>query len=485
MSRGYKNDGWTTGEPPLGRCYPTDRRLEATWPAHHNIVSTEPRQRAVCAIVLSCSPDVPRGCDVPDRETLLDRFVRYARIDTQSSETSTTYPSTDTQKDLLRVLVADLVDAGLTDAAMDEHGYVMATLPSNIPLGHAAHGKVATVGLIAHVDTYHEVSGRDVKPQVHRNYDGGDLVLPGDPSVVIRAADEPALVACTGMTIITADGTTLLGADDKAGVAEILEVLWRLKGEPARLHGPIRIGFTPDEEVGRGTEHFNVQAFAADVAYTIDGSGCGELEDETFCADSAHVTVRGADVHPGYAKGKMVNAVRVMADLVMALPQNRTPETTEKREGYLHPISVSGNTSEAKAHLLVRDFTEDGLQHLETILRDVAAWLERKYRGAAIAIEIKPSYRNMRYALAAHQHVVDCAEEAIRRAGLTPTKSYVRGGTDGARLSFMGLPTPNLFDGSMNFHGKKEWIPLEWMEKSVETVLHLLDVWVEQAVARV
>ena len=421
---------------------------------------------------------------MPEREPLLERFIRYARIDTQSSESSQTYPSTEKQKNLLRVLVTDLVEAGLGDAAMDEHGYVFATLPANIPPGHPAHGTVATVGLIAHVDTYHEVSGTGVNPCVHRHYDGGDLALPGDPSVVLRAADEPELAACRGMTIITADGTTLLGADDKAGVAEILEALWRLKLDPSRLHGPVRVGFTPDEEVGRGTEFFDVNAFGADVAYTIDGSGYGELEDETFSADSAHVTVKGADVHPGYAKGKMVNAVRVLADLLMALPQYRTPETTEKREGYLHPISISGNTSEAKSHLLVRDFTEDGLRELEATLAGAAAWVERKYPGASIGIEIKESYRNMRYALARHPHVAAYAEEAIRRAGLVPKRSYVRGGTDGARLSYQGLPTPNIFDGSMNFHGKKEWVPLEWMEKAVETVLHLLDVWVEHAAAR-
>jgi tripeptide aminopeptidase len=417
---------------------------------------------------------------VPERETLLDRFIRYVKVDTQSSETSTTYPSTEKQKDLLRLLVTDLIDAGLADAAMDEHGYVMATLPSNLPPEHLAHDKVPTIGLIAHVDTYHEVSGKDVRPQVHRDYDGGDLVLPGDPSVVIRAAEEPALAACKGMTIVTGDGTTLLGADDKAGVAEIVEVMWRLREGPTRLHGPIRVGFTPDEEVGRGTEHFDVKVFGADVAYTIDGSGCGEIEDETFCADSAHVTIKGADVHPGYAKGKMVNAVRVMADLIMALPQHRTPETTEKREGYLHPITVGGNVSEMKAHLIVRDFSEDGLRELETILRNAAAWVERKYPGASVTVDIKESYRNMRYALAAHQRVVEYAEEAIRRAGVTPVKSYVRGGTDGARLSFLGLPTPNIFDGSMNFHGKKEWVPLEWMEKAVDSVLCLLDVWVER-----
>jgi tripeptide aminopeptidase len=416
-----------------------------------------------------------------DRESLLNRFLRYVKIDTQSSATSTTYPSTEKQKDLLRTLVSDLEEAGLEDAAMDEWGYVMATLPSNLPDGHPGRGKTPTVGLIAHVDTYHETPGANVTPQVHRDYDGGDIELPGDPNIVIRAAEEPALVACRGLTIITTDGTTLLGGDDKAGVAEIVELMWRLKEEPGRLHGPIRIGFTPDEEVGRGTEHFDVKKFGAGVAYTVDGSGLGEVEDETFCADTAFVTVIGADVHPGYAKGKLINAVRVMSDIVMALPQHRTPETTEKREGYLHPISLSGNVSEMKAQFIVRDFTEEGLKEIETTLSDAIQWAGRKYPGVRIALEIKESYRNMKYVLAQSPEVVRYAEEAIQRAGLVLKKSSIRGGTDGARLSFMGLPTPNLFDGSMNFHGKKEWIALEWMEKSVETMGHLLDVWVEKS----
>jgi tripeptide aminopeptidase len=418
---------------------------------------------------------------MPNREPLLDRFCRYARIDTQSSATSTTYPTTDKQKVLLGVLVDDLKAAGLADAEMDEHGYVMATLPSNIPPGHPAFGKVPTIGLLGHVDTYHEVSGTDVSPQVHRDYDGGDIVLPGDPSVVIRAAEEPALAACRGMTIITADGTTLLGADDKAGVAEILEAMWRLQEDAARLHGPIRVAFTPDEEVGRGTEHFDVKRFGATCAYTIDGSGVGELESETFCADTAYLTVTGADVHPGYAKGKMINALRAVADIIMALPQHRTPETTEGREGYLHPITVSGNVSEAKAQFLVRDFTEDGLHELEATLQAAVAWAERKYPGAKALVEIKESYRNMKYVLDQHPHVADYAEEAIRRAGLTPKRTSIRGGTDGSRLTFMGVPTPNLFDGSMNFHGKKEYVPLEWMDAAVETILHLMDIWVEKS----
>ena len=415
------------------------------------------------------------------REPLLDRFVRYVKIDTQSSGTSTSYPSTEKQKDLLRVLVDDLKAAGLDDAAMDEWGYVMATLPSNIPSGHPAHGKVPTVGLIAHVDTYHEVSGANVQPQIHRHYDGRDIVLPGDRSQVIRVADEPDLAACKGLTVITTDGTTLLGADDKAGVSVIVETLWQFRQSPSRLHGPIRVGFTPDEEVGRGTEHFDVATFGAAVAYTIDGSGLGSLEAETFCADTACVTVTGADVHPGYAKNKMVNAVRVLSALLMALPQHRTPETTEGRDGFLHPVSIAGNTSEAKAQLLVRSFSEDGLREFEDILRDTAAFIEKRYPGAKVAVEIKESYRNMKYKLDAVPHVVEYADEAVRRAGLVPQRLPVRGGTDGSRLSFMGLPTPNIFNGSMNFHGKKEWVPLEWMAKSVETLGHLCDIWVERA----
>jgi tripeptide aminopeptidase len=415
------------------------------------------------------------------RESLLDRFIRYARIDTQSSDTSTTYPSTGKQKDLLRALVDDLKAAGLDDAAMDEWGYVTATLPSNIPHRHQAFEKVPVIGLIAHVDTYFGTSGTNVNPQVHRNYDGQDIVLPGDPAQVIRIAEETELAACRGMTIVTSDGTTLLGADDKAGVAVILEALWQLKEAPSRLHGPIRVGFTPDEEVGRGTEHFDVKAFAADFAYTIDGSGLGSLEAETFCADTAIVTITGIDVHPGYAKNKMVNAVRVASAFLMALPQHRTPETTEGREGFLHPVSITGSTSEATVQLIVRSFTEEGLAELEDVLRDAAAFMEKRYPRAKLAIQIKPSYRNMKYQLDAEPRVVEYADQAVRRAGLTPVRMPVRGGTDGSRLSFMGLLTPNLFNGSMNFHGKREWVPLEWMDKSVETVLHLMDIWTEKS----
>ena len=416
-----------------------------------------------------------------NRENLLDRFCRYVKIDTQSDEKSESSPSTDKQKDLARVLVADLKEAGLEDAVMDDYGYVMATLPANIPAGHPAHGRVPTLGFLAHMDTYHEVSGENVKPQVIRNYDGRDIVLPGDQSIVLRVDEEAELAGCKGKTIITTDGTTLLGADDKAGVAEIVEAMWRLKEDPKRLHGKIRVAFTTDEEIGRGTQHFDVKKFGANYGYTIDGSQPGEIEDETFCADSAFVTITGADVHPGYAKGKMVNALRVASDLIMTLPQNRTPETTEKREGYLHPLSLEGNVSEAKIHFLVRDFTVDGLEELESVLKHAASFVARKYRDAKIDVEVKESYRNMKYAIEKDPKVVAYAEEAIKRAGLTPRKHFIRGGTDGARLSFDGLLTPNIFDGSMNFHSKKEWTCLEWMEKSVDTILSVMDVWVEKS----
>ncbi len=414
------------------------------------------------------------------RETLLDRFLRYVRIDTQSSDKSESYPSTEKQKDLLKILVEDLKNAGLADAAMDEWGYVTAMLPSNIPQDHPAYGKVPTIAFLAHVDTYHEVPGANVRPQVFQ-YQGGNINFPDDQSLVLTPEECPELNECKGLTLITSSGTTLLGADDKAGVAEILEALERFKENPARLHGPVKVAFMPDEEVGRGTEHFDVAKFGADFAYTLDGSLLGEIENETFCADSALVTVTGADVHPGYAKGKMVNALRLATELIAALPKDRRPETTEKREGYLHPISCEGNVSQAKMHFLVRDFTVNGLRELEDLLDEEAKKIEEKYPGSKIEVEIKESYRNMKYALDRDPRVTDYALEAVKRAKLEPKLHSIRGGTDGARLSFAGLLTPNVFAGGINFHSKKEWVPLEWMEKSVEVIGLICDVWVEKS----
>jgi len=413
-----------------------------------------------------------------DRDGLLERFLRYVRIDTQSQEGSETYPSTEKQKDLLNLLVMELRALGLTDVRMDAHGYVLATVP---PSASHARRAVPVVGLLAHVDTYPDTPGGGVKPQLIRDYDGGDLVLPGDPGQVLRVADNPNLARVKGQTIVTTDGTTLLGADDKAGIAEIMTVVDWLRRHPEHPHGPVRIAFTPDEEIGQGTKHFDVRAFGAEVAYTLDGSDLGEVEDETFCADSATVVVKGLDVHPGYAKGKLVNAVRIAAEFVGRVGAGPVPETTAGREGYLHAHNVQGNVSEATVQLLVRDFDVEGLQRFEDRLRAIAKELEGQFPGCTVGVKIDESYRNMKYHIAKRPEAVALAMEAIRRAGLEPQRHSIRGGTDGARLSAAGLPTPNLFAGGQNFHSVREWVSLDWMAKSVEVTLHLLSLWAEQA----
>jgi tripeptide aminopeptidase len=414
--------------------------------------------------------------DQNDRRELLERFLRYVRVDTRSDENSPASPSTETQKDLSRLLAEELRALGCADARMDEWGYVFATVPGNLPAGTA----VPTIGLIAHVDTYHATPGSGVKPQVIEDYRGGDITLPGDPSQVITLTDSPNLGRCVGHTIVTSDGTTLLGADDKGGIAEIVTLVAWLRRHPEFQHGPIKIAFTTDEEIGRGTEHFDVAAFGADYAYTLDGSDLGEIEDETFCADSALVTIEGHDVHPGYAKGKMVNAVRVAAALVERLPQDLLPETTEDRQPYLHPYALTGDVSRAELKLLVRAFSVEELQEREAALRAAADEVGARFPKARIAIEVKESYRNMRYEIARDPKVLEHAIEAVRRAGIEPVRRAIRGGTDGARLSFMGLLTPNIWAGGQLFHSVREWVSLEWMSRAVEATLHLLRVWVEK-----
>ncbi|RMF85888.1 MAG: peptidase T [Nitrospirae bacterium] len=337
------------------------------------------------------------------------------------------------------------------------------------------------VGLIAHMDTYFATPGGGVKPQVIERYEGGDIVLPGDPSQVIRAEDNPNLARCVGHTIVTSDGTTLLGADDKAGIAEIMTVLAWLRRHPEVPHGPLRIAFTPDEEVGRGTEHFDVEAFGARYAYTLDGSDLGEIEDETFCADTCVVTVEGYDVHPGYAKDKLVNAVRVAAAIVERLPREFLPETTEGRQPYLHPYTVSGDVARVEMKLLARAFTVEELHEREDALRAVIEEVERLFPKAKIGLEVQESYRNMKYKLAEDPRVVEFALEAARRVGVEPVRHAIRGGTDGARLSFMGVLTPNIWAGGQNFHSVREWVSLEWMAKAAEATLHLLQIWVERS----
>ncbi len=413
------------------------------------------------------------------RQQLLDRFLRYVRIDTRSDENSKSSPTTENQKNLSRILADELAALGCDDAAMNEFGYVFATIPGNIPDGHPAGGKVPTIGLIAHVDTYFGTPGADVKPQIIASYDGADIEIAAGH--VLRVAENPNLSKCIGHTIIHTDGTTLLGADDKAGVAEIMTVVAWLREHPEFLHGPIRIAFTTDEEVGRGTEHFDVQAFGADYAYTMDGSDLGEIEDETFCADTATLNIVGHDVHPGYAKDKLVNAMRVAAAIVEELDDRYLPETTEKRQPYLHPYSGSGDVSKVTLKVLVRAFTVEELQQREDHLREVVARVQRRFPKAGIEIAVDESYRNMAYRIREDPKVLDYALEAVRRIGVEPKRQAIRGGTDGARLSYKGLLTPNVWAGGQNFHSVREWVSLEWMAKAVEVALEILTVWVEKS----
>ncbi len=411
-----------------------------------------------------------------DRRLFLDRFLTYVKFDTQSSEESKTYPSTEKQKELGRHLVKELKELGLKDVEMDEHGYVFATLPSNVDY------EVPVIGLISHMDTSPEVSGANVNPVIHKNYQGEDIVLPNDPEQVIKFDQNPELKHCIGKDIITTDGTTLLGADDKAGIAEIMGTLQYLIENPEIKHGTIRVAFTVDEEVGTGTKYFDVKKFGADYAYTIDGESLGEIEDETFCADTAYVTIKGVNVHPGYAKGKMINGIKIGAELIERLPKDRmSPETTEGREGYLHPHAFKGSVELTEITFLVRDFTVEGLEEKEKFLQELCDELGKKYAPATVELKIEESYRNMKYKIDEDPKVVEYAIEAVKRAGIEPRHSLIRGGTDGSRLSFMGLLTPNIFTGGHNFHSKKEWICIYDMEKAVETLVNLVQIWAEKS----
>ncbi len=413
----------------------------------------------------------------PVESTLfLDRFLSYVKYDTQSSEESDSYPSTLKQLELSKKLLLELKGLGLKDTEITEHGYVFGTLPSNVD------HKVPVIGYIAHVDTSPDVSGKDVNPVINRNHQGGDIVLKNDSSQVIEIEMNPALKNCIGHDIITTDGTTLLGADNKAGIAEIMGAIQYMVDNPEIKHGPIRVAFTVDEEVGTGTKHFDVKKFAADYAYTIDGETAGEIEDETFCADTAIVRIKGVNVHPGYAKNRLVSAVKIAAHLIDQLPSDRmSPETTEKREGYLHPHAIKGGVEESEVIFLVRDFNVDGLKEKEKYLENLCKKVEKKYPKSDLSIEIKKSYRNMKTILDKHPQVVDYAMEAVVRAGLKPVKNLIRGGTDGAGLCFMGVPTPNIFTGGHNFHSKKEWISVQNMAKAVETIIRLSEIWTEKS----
>src|SRR5262245_20538879 len=406
---------------------------------------------------------------------VLDRFLRYVRYDTQSNEQSTTYPSTETQLVLRRDLAAELRGLGLAGASIDEHGYVTATIPAT-----AGHEHVPTIGFIAHVDTSPEMNGAGVKPIVHRTYDGRDLALPDDPNAVLRVRDIPELADHIGHDIVTASGTTLLGADDKAGVAEIMTAAAYLVAHPEIPHGRVRIAFTPDEEVGRGTRYFDVAAFGAACAYTLDGGPRGEIEFESFSADAMTVTFHGFNTHPGYAKGRMVNAIKIAGAFIAALPADSlSPETTGGYEGFVHPYVVTAAVDKTSVKLIVRDFITAALQEKESLLTDLAERTAARFPGARVEIAIEEQYRNMREILDGHPHIVERAREAIRRAGLEPHSKPIRGGTDGSRLSFMGLPTPNLFAGEHSFHSRLEWVAVQDMEKAVEVIVQLAEVWAE------
>jgi tripeptide aminopeptidase len=411
------------------------------------------------------------------RYSCVERFLRYVTFDTQSTETSDSYPSTLKQLDLQRHLVDELRAIGLADAELDAHGYVMATIPAT-----TAKTEVPVIGLIAHVDTSPEMSGAGVKPIVHRAYQGQDLVLPDDPTAVLRPADSPYLRERIGDDIITASGTTLLGADNKAGVAEIVAAAEYLMAHPEIPHGVIRVGFTPDEEVGAGTKHFDVHRFGAKYAYTLDGGARGELECESFSADAMTLTFQGFNTHPGYAKGSMINSIKVAADFIQRLPRETlSPETTDGYEGYVHPYVVNASVERTSVKVLIRDFSTPGLKVKEDLVERLAREAVAAWPGASLEVKVDESYRNMREVIDQFPSVLENAREAMRRAGVTIKEKPIRGGTDGSKLSFMGLPTPNVFAGEQNFHSRLEWVSAQDMEKAVEVILHLVQVWEERA----
>ncbi len=404
--------------------------------------------------------------------TLLDRFCRYVRVDTQADEASTTYPSTPGQLELGRMLTEELRALGLRDAAQDEHGIVLATIPATV--GHSA----PPIAWIAHVDTSPETTGRNVKPIVHRNYDGGDIVLPGDPSKVLRPADNPDLAKLKGQTIITTDGTTLLGCDDKGGVAVIVEAAAQLLARPEIPHGPVRVCFTCDEEIGHGVDHVDLKKLGAVVGYTLDGSGAGEIDNETFSADLVVVTIGGTNIHPALAKGRMVNAVRLAAAFLDRLPRLcQSPETTDGRDGFLHPYRIEGGVAEVTLRILLRDFDTPKLAERADLLRAIARTVIAEHPTAQIDVSINKQYRNMGDGLANEPRAVALAQEAMRRAGIEPKLAIVRGGTDGSRLTELGLPTPNLSAGEHNIHSPLEWTCLEEMATAVRVLLELARVW--------
>lgn len=406
-----------------------------------------------------------------------ERFMRYVQIDTQSDPSSLSQPSTEKQKNLSRLLVKELLDMGISDAELDEHGYVYATIPAT-----SDKKGIPTICYCAHVDTAPDCSGKDVKPILHKSYKGDDIVLPDDNSVIISTKNHPYLKERIGDDIITASGLTLLGADDKAGVAIIMDLAKYLIDNPDVKHGTIRILFTPDEEIGRGVDAVDMKRLAADFGYTLDGGDRGHLEGESFSADGAKVTFHGVSAHPGYAKGKLVSAIKMAGDFIESLPKNEwSPETTEGMTGFVHPLHIEGLIEKTTVQFIIRDFDTAKLKEHEDRLKKIAEDTVSKYPGTSMDFEVKEQYRNMREMLDKYPQVMANAEEAYKRAGIEANKQSIRGGTDGSRLSFIGLPCPNIFTGEMGIHSKQEYVSVQDMEKAVETLVHLSQVWEENS----
>ncbi|MEA2106138.1 MAG: peptidase T [Bacteroidota bacterium] len=403
------------------------------------------------------------------KDIILNRFLRYIQIDTQSDENSKTYPSTQKQLDLARLLEKELKNLGLAEVELDNYGYVTATLPSNIKKD------IPVIGFFAHMDTAPDISGKDVKPQIFDNYDGKDISINKELNVCLSVKDFPELKNYTGQTIITASGDTLLGADDKAGIAEIMTAIETLINNPEIKHGTIKVAFTPDEEIGKGVDHFDIQKFGADYAYTLDGGPLGELEYENFNAASAKIKIQGRNIHPGYARGRMINAILVAAEMNDMLPLEQRPELTQDYEGFFHIIRFNGTVENAEIQYIIRDHNQQQFEHKKEIIKNIVALTNQKYNEEVATLELKDQYYNMREKVEPVMHIVENAKQAMLDLEITPDVKPIRGGTDGARLSYMGLPCPNLFTGGHNYHGKYEFIPLESMEKAVKVMLKIIE----------
>lgn len=407
--------------------------------------------------------------------TVTDRFIRYAKIDTQSDPTSPTCPSTEKQKDLGKVLVEELLQIGIKDAELDEHGYIYATLRGNTTK------KVPVICFCSHMDTSPDCTGENVNPILHKNYNGKDIILPKDASQVLKVYEHPSLLKQVGNTIITTDGTTLLGADNKAGLAEIVDAINYLIQHPEIKHGDIRILFTPDEEIGRGVNKVDMKKLAATFGYTIDGEELGHIENETFSADGVVINIKGFPTHPGFAKNKMQHAIKIAAKIIDLLPKERSPEATEKKEPFMHPVSIKGGLDEVEIGFIIRAFDTPTLHSQEKELEDIVKKVMADYNKCSYTFTVTEQYRNFKEVLDANPEIIAHAMEAVKRSGVEPVLSSIRGGTDGSRLSFMGLPCPNIFAGEHAFHSKQEWISEYDMQKAVQTIVHLCNIWEEKS----